>query len=123
SFVVGIKSIWWLIKTDDIYLSKPVSIHAQFATQPALIAMLLKEYHRHTKIDYFFTFHAYDIFFHNKWFTKLVNNSKKCFSISDYNIKYVLQKYKGLDTSKIEISRLGAFSIETASKPTMKSDI
>lgn len=123
SFVVGVKSIWWFLKLDDTYFNKPVSIHAQFATQPALIALLLSKYHRKTPIDYFFTFHAYDIFFQNKWFTKLVNNSKKCFSISDYNIKYVFQKYKGLDASKIEISRLGAFANETVHKPRIKSNI
>jgi glycosyltransferase involved in cell wall biosynthesis len=39
-----------------------------------------------------------------------VNNSKKCFSISKYNIGYVTNKYRGLDKSKLELSRLGAFS-------------
>jgi hypothetical protein len=110
SFVVGVKSLGWFLLIDDNYFNKPSSIHAQFATQPALIALLLSKYQNKRRINYYFTFHAYDIFFKNKWFVKLANNSKKCFSISEYNINYVLNKYKGLDRSKLELCRLGAFS-------------
>ena len=110
SFIVGIKSLWWFCLLEDQYFKKPVSIHAQFATQPALVSLLLSKYHSSSKIDYFFTFHAYDIFFYNRWFVKLVNNSRMCFSISEYNLNYVQEKYKGLDRSKLELSRLGAFA-------------
>jgi colanic acid/amylovoran biosynthesis glycosyltransferase len=122
SFVVGIKSIWWFLKMDTSYFQKPVSIHAQFATQPALIGLLLSKYHSPSKVKYFFTFHAYDIFFNNRWFVKLVNNSEKCFSISRYNIDYVLNKYKQINTAKLEIARLGAFSnhFSTTKKPKSK---
>ena len=110
SFVVGIKSLWWFLFSDDRFFNKDVSIHAQFATQSALLAMLLKAYFRKQKIEYYFTFHAYDIFFNNRWFVPLVNNATKCFSISEYNIKYVQKKYTGIEADKIEIARLGAFS-------------
>lgn len=115
SFVVGIKSLWWFFRLKETYFENPVSIHAQFATQPTLISLLLKKYYTKKKIDYYFTFHAYDIFFDNKWFVKLVNNSNKSFSISQYNISYVLDKYKNLDKSKLEISRLGAFTNNSSS--------
>ena len=110
SLVVGIKSIWWFLLMDDRHFKSSVSIHAQFATQPALVALLLSQYHHAIQVDYYFTFHAYDIFFNNRWFVKLVNNATKSFSISKYNIQYVLNHYKGLDPSKLELARLGAFS-------------
>ena len=110
SFVVGIKSIWWFLFSDDRYFNKNVSIHAQFATQPTLLAMLLKRYYKKHIIDYYFTLHAYDIFLDNRWFVLLVNNATKCFSISEYNIKYVQKKYAGIEAAKLEIARLGAFS-------------
>lgn len=110
SLVVGLKSMWWFLKMDNRYFQEPVSIHAQFATQPALIGLLLSKYHSRSQVKYFFTFHAYDIFFNNRWFVKLVNNSEKCFTISRYNIDYVLKKYKKINAAKLEIARLGAFS-------------
>ena len=116
SFVVGVKSIWWFLKIDDGHFKENGSIHAQFATQPALLAMLLCQYHQKRKLKYFFTFHAYDIFFNNKWFVQLVNHSRKCFSISNYNINYVVSKYPNLNKSKIKLSRLGAFPIKTINR-------
>lgn len=122
SFVVGLKSLWWFYRLDESYFNRPVSIHAQFATQPALVSLLLKKYFASNQIRYYFTFHAYDIFFNNKWFVKLVNNSDKCFSISQYNIDYVIDKYKHLDKSKLEIARLGAFSNNTLNLPKTYSN-
>ncbi|MGV3656384.1 MAG: hypothetical protein ACO1NX_00460, partial [Chitinophagaceae bacterium] len=87
SLVVGLKSIGWFLLLEDAHFKKGASIHAQFATQPALLAHLLSQYNSQRKIKYYFTFHAYDIFFDNRWFALLVNHSNKCFSISEYNIR------------------------------------
>ena len=122
SFVVGVKSIWWFLKLDDSIFNKPSSIHAQFATQSSILALILKSYYGKAVIKYFFTFHAYDIFFNNRWFVKLVNNSEKCFSISRYNIQYVSNKYKGLNYSKIELCRLGTFQNSLKTPVKLKSE-
>lgn len=107
SFVIGVKSVWWFLRLKS-YVLNVDSIHAQFATQAALLAWLVKEFNsKKIKTKFSFTYHAYDIYFKNLWFRKLVNNAEIAFSISDYNIDYVKKKYSGLDESKIILSRLG----------------
>lgn len=106
--VIGIKSILWFLMLDLTKFSSTSSIHAQFATQAALIALLIKKYYNDSP-EYYFTFHAYDIYFDNRWFSLLATESNHAFSISQYNINYVKEKYKNFDLNKIRLSRLGAF--------------
>jgi len=82
------------------------NIHAQFATQPTIISLLIKRYFKDAPI-YSFTFHAYDIYFKSKWFSYLAKNCHKAFSISNYNIDYVNNKYG--QSGKLELARLGVF--------------
>lgn len=104
--VIGLKSLIWFLKLDLSKLSPESKIHAQFATQAAIVSLLIKKYYD-DKPEYSFTFHAHDIYFKNKWFDLLVGNCYKAFSISEYNIDYVKKKY--LDSDKIILSRLGVF--------------
>ena len=106
NFVIGFKSIVWFLKFDLSRFSESSSIHAQFATQAALLSYLIKKYFG-DKPEYSFTFHAHDIYFKNKWFNLLVKNSKKAFSISIYNINYVKNKF--INSDKIVLARLGVF--------------
>ena len=53
SFVISAKSIWWFLRLDDSIFKKPVSIHAQFATQSSILALILKHYHGNNDIKYF----------------------------------------------------------------------
>lgn len=108
SAVVGWKALVWFLRLDERSIAPDANLHAQFATQPALIALLLKLQRR--SITYTFTFHAYDIYFNNRWFNPLVNHSEHAFSISDYNINYVKQKFRGLAADRLIVSRLGAFA-------------
>ena len=104
--VLGYKSILWFLKLDLSLFSPDSSIHAQFATQPSIISMLIKQYYN-DRPEYSFTFHAHDIYFKNRWFNELVNNCYKAYSISNYNIEYVNENY--LVSDRIELSRLGVF--------------
>lgn len=113
SAVIGWKSIFWFLRLDDRLINGKLNIHAQFATQAALVAFLIRQ-HSKQKSIYYFTFHAYDIYFNNKWLSKLVNNSELAFSISEYNKTYVGLKFKALEESKIRLSRLGAQAAEPA---------
>lgn len=106
NFVIGMKSIVWFIKMDITLFSKSSNIHAQFATQAPLVGLLIKKFYNN-KPKVSFTFHAYDIYFKNKWFKKLSSESEVAFSISDYNIRYVKDNY-GV-RNKIKLSRLGVF--------------
>lgn len=108
SSIIGLKSLYWFLKMNLSQFEKPLSLHAQFATQASILAFMLKEFYKED-VEYYFTFHAYDIYFNNKWFSKLVNESKNALSISDYNIKYVKENYININADKIKLSRLGAF--------------
>ena len=104
--VIGLKSMYWFFKLDLKHFSQESNLHAQFATQAAIVSILIKKYYSN-KPFISFTFHAYDIYYNNKWFELLVNNCHKAFSISDFNIHYVKNKY--LSSNKIILSRLGVF--------------
>lgn len=107
NFAFGIKAIYWFNKLKDDIIPSGGSIHAQFATQSAIIAFMYKNYSK--KVEYVFTFHAHDIFYKNRWLTSLINNSKLSFSISEYNIKYVSFNYPKVNIQKVILSRLGVF--------------
>ena len=62
NFAIGFKSLIWFLKLDISQFSSNSSIHAQFATQPALIGLLIKKYYKN-KPNYSFTFHAHDIYY------------------------------------------------------------
>lgn len=121
SSVIGFKSLLWFLRLDLNYFKQPLSIHAQFATQPAIIALMIKQFYK-SNVKYSFTFHAYDIYFDNKWFSLLVNESESAFSISKYNINYVDKKFKNLNTNKIKLSRLGVFRPENIESQKAKKN-
>ncbi|SEI40192.1 Glycosyltransferase involved in cell wall bisynthesis [Dyadobacter koreensis] len=114
SAIIGWKSIIWFAKLDMTHFSEETKLHAQFATQPAIISLMLKMYFKRG-LDYCFTFHAYDIYFKNKWMSLLVNNSIYAFSISDYNIQYITSSYPDSDLEKVKLARLGAFEVANTS--------
>ncbi len=109
SFIYGFKSLYYFLEIDlRIFTDAKVDIHCQFATQATIFSLIMKEYFK-TKISYSFTFHAYDIFVKNLWFTTLITNAAKAFTISNYNVNYVKNHYKILDKDKIHYSPLGVF--------------
>jgi glycosyltransferase involved in cell wall biosynthesis len=109
SFVYGIKSIGYFLKLDlKLFNEDKVDLHCQFATQSTILGMMLKEYFN-SNISYSFTFHAYDIFVKNLWFSTLTDNAGKVFSISNYNINYVIKHYNIINSKKIYYSPLGVF--------------
>jgi glycosyltransferase involved in cell wall biosynthesis len=109
SFVYGVKSLGYFLRTDLEAIKKnSTDLHCQFATQSAILGLMLKEYFK-TSVTYSLTFHAYDIYVKNKWFNILVDNATKVFSISNFNINYVLTNYKIKDKSKVIYSPLGVF--------------
>lgn len=107
NIIVGLKAIFTFLKLDMSHFSKVSNIHAQFATQSAIISLLIKKYYNNQP-QYSFTFHAYDIYFKSKWFVLLVEQCHHAFSISTYNINYVSQKY--IASKKIILARLGVFT-------------
>ena len=99
-------SMAWFLFLDKDQLKNVGTIHAQFASQAAIVALFIKK--RFNK-EYSFTFHAHDIYFDNKWFSLLENESKYSFSISEFNIGYVTSNFPNLNKSKLKLSRLGVY--------------
>lgn len=106
NFIIGIKSIIWFLKLDLKKFSNRSNIHAQFATQASILSLLIKDYYKGDPL-FSFTFHAYDIYYNNHWFDLMIDYCHKAFSISEFNINYVIKNYKPSD--KIVLSRLGVF--------------
>ncbi len=106
NFAIGVKGIIWFLRLDSDLFDGNSKIHAQFATQATIVAQLIKEFYT-GKPEYSFTFHAHDIYFENKWFKRMVLNSRNAFSISEYNINYVKGHFDISD--KVKLSRLGVF--------------
>lgn len=113
SAIIGLNAlVWFLFIDDELFIDDKISIHAQFATQAAIVSLLIKEFYGE-KVEFSFTFHAYDIYFKNTWFEDLTKNCYKFYSISEFNIQYVKNKYIKSDFSKLELMRLGTNKIET----------
>lgn len=104
--VIGLKSIIWFLVIDITMFDKSSKLHAQFATQSAIFSLMIKEFYKNQP-EFSFTFHAYDIYFKNRWMQTLVKKCKWAFSISEYNIDYVSKQY--IKSDKIILSRLGVF--------------
>jgi len=119
NFVFGIKALYWFNRLDLRLFPEPTSIHAQFATQPAIIAYFIKKYLNYN-IEYSVTVHAHDIFYSNRWLKIISNEAKSLITISDYNINYLKKKYK-INPEKIILSRLGVF-LQLHKNPGMKSE-
>ena len=107
NFVFAVKALYWFTKLKDGLITEKSSIHAQFATQASIIALLYKRYLK--DVEYSFTFHAYDIYFKNRWFSFLVEESKISFAISKFSIKYINDNYIDIDENRLILSRLGTF--------------
>jgi glycosyltransferase involved in cell wall biosynthesis len=107
SFVYGIKSLFYFLKLDLGIVNDSNKIHSQFATQASIVALLLKEFNK-SQTSYTFTCHAYDIYVKNHWFNILSKYADKVFSISNYNIGYILKHYT-IDSKKLIYSPLGVF--------------
>jgi glycosyltransferase involved in cell wall biosynthesis len=110
SLIYGIKSIGYFLKLDlRIFKKEKIDLHCQFATQSAILGLMIKEYLK-TNVSYSFTFHAYDIYVKNLWFNSLTANADIVFSISKYNIEYIFKHYNITDRTKVHYSPLGVYT-------------
>jgi glycosyltransferase involved in cell wall biosynthesis len=79
-------------------------IHCHFAGENVRRAYILNQI---TKINYTFTTHAHDIFVKlDKDIKKWADKAKKVITISDYNKKYMVDRF-GIDKNKIKVIHCG----------------
>lgn len=79
-------------------------LHAHFANYPATSAMIISKL---LNIPFSFTCHAHDIFYDATMLDLKVKSSKACFTISNYNRKYISSLYLDLPKGKIKILNYG----------------
>lgn len=77
-------------------------IHAGLGNRPATAAMILSEI---TGIPFTFECHAYDLFVDFPFAKDKLNKAKKIFTISNYNRKYIINKFD-CQPSKIIVKRV-----------------
>jgi len=77
-------------------------IHAAFGNRPATSAMLMS---RITNIPFTFETHAFDLFVDFPFAREKLSEAKKVFTISNYNKKYLIEKYK-CDPDRIQVVRV-----------------
>ncbi len=81
-----------------------VSIHAHAATHPTLMAYIVW---RLTGIPYSFTAHSTDIYFNQTMLGEKIRKSRFVVTISEYNKKFLLNKYIDVSKEKIKIVHCG----------------
>ena len=117
NLIYTLKAIYWFLKIEPLKLQSESLLHAQFATQASIISYFWTKYNPSCK--YAFTFHAYDIFYKNKWFPALSQNAERICSISKYNVEYIIKKYH-TDLTKIQLSYLGVIQPDIFEKQSNK---
>ncbi len=80
------------------------SIHAHAATHPTLMAYIVW---RLTGIPYSFTAHSTDIYFNQTMLGEKIRKSRFVVTISEYNKKFLLNKYIDVSKEKIKIVHCG----------------
>ncbi len=80
------------------------NIHAHWGTIPATSAWIVAAIN---SSDFTFTTHAWDIFKADNLFEHKIHASKSLITISEFNKKYILNKYKGVDPEEIKVLYLG----------------
>ena len=58
-------------------------------------------------IPWSMTLHGSDLLLHGAWLDYKFSDCAFCFTVSEYNRRYILERYRGIDPRKILVARLG----------------
>jgi colanic acid/amylovoran biosynthesis glycosyltransferase len=58
-------------------------------------------------IDFSMTLHGSDLLLHPSYLDVKLANCGTCFTVSEYNRRYILERYPGIDPRKVVVARLG----------------
>jgi colanic acid/amylovoran biosynthesis glycosyltransferase len=79
--------------------------HGYFGSWIAMVAASLLE------VDFSLTLHGSDLLVHAAYLDIKLNNCKFCITISEYNRRYILNRFPALDSGKVIVSRLGVEAV------------
>lgn len=89
---------------DKINEYKPDLTYAHFAASRANLAFLYKAI---KNVPYIIKIHAADVFSRTAMFSSKVNESLRVYSISKYNIDFILKRENNLNSSKLIVNHCG----------------
>lgn len=75
--------------------------HGYFGSWIAMVAARL------LGIDFSMTLHGSDLLLHGGYLDVKLQSCKFCLTVSEYNQRYILEHYSGVEAEKVEVSRLG----------------
>lgn len=70
-------------------------------------------------ITYSVTLHGSDLMLHKAYLKTKLTNCKFCITVSEFNHRYILDEYPGINSTKIFVRRIG---VEPKSMPPQKAD-
>jgi glycosyltransferase involved in cell wall biosynthesis len=82
--------------------------HGYFGSWIAMVAARL------LGVSFSLTLHGSDLLVHGAYLDAKLKNCRSCMTISEYNRRYILEHFPGVDTGKIIVSRLGVDAVATA---------
>ncbi len=75
--------------------------HGYFGSWIAMVAARLMD------VGFSMTLHGSDLLLHGTYLDVKLESCTACLTVSDYNRRYILQHYPGLDAGKVVVARLG----------------
>lgn len=104
SVVVLLQAAWFAQQMEELGITH---VHAHFATHPALAAYIVNQL---TGIPYSFTAHADDIYLEPSMLAEKIDHAHTVVTISDYNRRWLQQRYGYLACSKVVVVHCGVDS-------------
>jgi colanic acid/amylovoran biosynthesis glycosyltransferase len=90
--------------------------HGYFAAWIAMVAARL------LRISFSMTLHGSDLLIHDAYLDMKLGQCSTCFTISDYNRRYILGRYPDIPPGKILVQRLGVVPSTQACSPSRADD-
>jgi colanic acid/amylovoran biosynthesis glycosyltransferase len=86
--------------------------HGYFGSWVAMTAAQLLD------VEFSMTLHGSDVLLHGTYLDLKLQHCISCFTVSDHNRRYILERYPAIDSRKVIVSRLGVEITESSVVPT-----
>lgn len=90
--------------------------HGYFASWIAMAAARL------LNVNFSMTLHGSDLLLHGAYLDEKLKNCAFCLTVSEYNRRYILEHYPGIEAAKVMVARLGVQVLEHAVRQDARPD-
>jgi colanic acid/amylovoran biosynthesis glycosyltransferase len=70
-------------------------------------------------VPFSITLHGSDLLLHGTYLDVKLGNCAACYTVSEYNRRYIFEKYPQIDSEKVRVSRLGVEIVEIPEAPSI----